>query len=291
MPEMIVFLRSRQKSLMLDFSLVLASQDLEHEVDFDGERYLIWMSQEKLAVAREILHAYVRENRNFHTEIEAPKLDMLVTPFVYLIWPTAFHFWVRLSAWPAWWVQQGAADARRILAGEWWRTLTATTLHADHPHFLSNLFSGYFMLNLLGHRLGIGLILFLGVTTSMIANFLVALTSPLNHISLGFSTTVFSILGILAGVETLHRPATDGLHFRRINPLLAAFAVALLVGIGEDVDIKAHFFGFALGAAAGLLTHFLPKQIARWPAQIALGGFAYALYALSWIMATGQLRF
>ena len=46
-----------------------------------------------------------------------------------------------------------------ILAGEWWRSLAATSLHADNEHFLGNLVSGFFILNLLNHRLGMGTIL------------------------------------------------------------------------------------------------------------------------------------
>jgi len=287
----VVFLRSRRKSLILDFSLVLASQHLEHEIEIDGEQYLILLDPERLQDARAVLHAYVQENRGFHAENEAPKLDILLSPILYLIWPTAFQFGVGLSPWPEAWHREGAANAQKILAGEWWRTLTATTLHVDHAHFLSNLFSGYFMLNLLGHRLGMGLILFLGVILSMAANYLVAWTSPIHHVSIGFSTTVFAVLGLLAGVETLLLPAGNGLRFHRVNPLIAAFAVAILVGLGENVDIRAHFFGFGLGALTGLASRWFPPWTTKASAQFAFGAFAYGLYALAWGLAMGWKGF
>jgi rhomboid protease GluP len=120
---------------------------------------------------------------------------------------------------------------------------------------------------------------------------LVAVTSADNHVSVGFSTTVFAILGILAGVETLARPKTPGLQFRHVNPLLAAFAVAVLIGIGENVDIKAHFFGFGFGALAGLATRRLPQALTQPRWQWSLGIAAYAAYAFCWNAAMEWFRF
>jgi hypothetical protein len=36
------------------------------------------------------------------------------------------------------WFERGSASAERIVAGEWWRTVTALTLYADAPHVLGN---------------------------------------------------------------------------------------------------------------------------------------------------------
>jgi rhomboid protease GluP len=292
---MVVFLRARRREMMLDYSLVLHSQQIDHEVDTIHGRYLLSVPRHRLSEAREALHAYVRENRDYFKEQPAPPLHILLSPLFYLAWPLVFHFGVLLSAWPHAIKKQGAADAERILSGEWWRTLTATTLHADHPHFLSNLFAGYFLLNLLAHRIGMGTILFAGVLCSMAANYLVALTSGLRHVSVGFSTTVFAVLGMLAGVETLLRPKVPGSRFRRLLPLMAAFAVAVLVGIGDGIesriDVKAHFFGFGMGAAAGLVTRWLPQDAEKPLAQVGLGLFGYLAYAVCWGIALGWLRF
>lgn len=292
--ELVIFLRARRREMILDYSLVLHSQQIEHEVDEIHGRYLLWVPRHRIADARAALHAYVRENRDYFKEQPAPPLNLLLSPLLYLIWPIVFHFGVLSSAWPIAIKQQGAADASRIISGEWWRTLTATTLHADHPHFLSNLFAGYFLLNLLSHRVGIGFILLAGVIASMAANYLVALTSGMRHVSVGFSTTVFAVLGMLAAVETLHRPKIPGLRFRHMHPLVAAFIVAVLVGIGDGIesriDVKAHFFGFGMGVGAGLLTRWLPRAVAKPAVQFGMGLAAYLAYALAWGMALGWLR-
>ena len=40
------------------------------------------------------------------------------------------------------WLERGAAVSRAILQGEWWRTVTALTLHADGSHIAANLATG-----------------------------------------------------------------------------------------------------------------------------------------------------
>src|SRR5205823_3241225 len=39
------------------------------------------------------------------------------------------------------WFALGSADAARMHGGEWWRALTALTLHADLAHVASNAFA------------------------------------------------------------------------------------------------------------------------------------------------------
>jgi membrane associated rhomboid family serine protease len=172
-----------------------------------------------------------------------------------------------------------------ILAGQWWRCITATTLHADEGHFLSNLVSGYFILNLLNHRMRIGTIMLLSTLGAGLTNFLVALASGPNHVSIGFSSVVFCVLGMLAAVETLFLPRRGDRSLRRLTPLISAFFVAVLVGLGENVDVKAHFFGFGIGAALGLISRFLPKAWDRPARQAGLLLATYGLYAVSWMLA------
>jgi rhomboid protease GluP len=44
------------------------------------------------------------------------------------------------------WFAAGASDAERVLHGEWWRTITALTLHADSAHVVSNVGVGAFVI-------------------------------------------------------------------------------------------------------------------------------------------------
>ena len=310
-----VLIKSPRKDEILDYSLLLASQSIKHWMEFDGREWSLTLDERDVPLAAEIVSVYRAENRGFQDlPPAAGELDLLVSPLLYLAVPTAAYFIVGLSPWSNWWYSRGSADARLILEGQWWRCITAATLHADEVHFLSNLVSGYFILNLLNHRLGMGSIMILSTLGAGITNYLVALASGARHVSIGYSSVVFCALGMLAAVETLNlqkrrdpaavggqgataagwgpgsgqRPAGAGTWFgglRRLTPLISAFFVAVMVGLGENADVKAHFYGFGIGAGMGLLSRLSPKPVKRpaWQALLVLA--TYGLFALAWKLA------
>ena len=212
-------------------------------------------------------------------------MDLYLSPLLHLLIPVLVFFWAGFTPWGDWLTQRGGADARRILDGEWWRCITATTLHVDHEHFLSNMLSGFFILNLLRRRCGAGTSMLLLTIVAGITNFAVAWSSNQNHFSIGFSSVVFAALGMLAGIETLNLPRHPQGKSRNFSPLIAAFFLAVLVGIGEKVDIKAHFFGLGLGAVFSPLAIRFEKKLGSPPWQVAGVVLVYVLYAIAWMLA------
>lgn len=297
--------RSGSKQDILDCSLVLSSQGIKHWMEFDGGEWSLAVEERDGTLAAGLIETWRAENVGFQdAPPEAADLDLMVSPLLFLAVPVAAYFLVESQPWSMYLHDRGNADAGRILSGEWWRCFTAATLHADDSHFLSNLVSGYFILNLLNHRLGIGTLMLLATLGAGLDNFLVAVFSDPGHRSLGYSSVVFCALGLLAGAETLglarkrieHRRAQGGaddaegsfwyVRLRRLSPLMAALFVAVLVGLGENVDVKAHFYGFGIGAALGLGTWFLPAAWKR-PALQALFVFAsYGIFGAAWFLAT-----
>jgi hypothetical protein len=61
--------------------------------------------------------------------------------------------------------------------------------------------------------------------------------------------------------------------------------LAVLVGIGERSDIKAHFFGFGFGAAFSPLAGWLGKKMGAPPWQVAGILVVYAVYLGVWLIA------
>ncbi|HKP97591.1 MAG TPA: rhomboid family intramembrane serine protease [Fibrobacteria bacterium] len=289
MPEAVptrrILIRSPRKEEAGEYSLLLASQSIKHWMEFDGDEWILSLEEKDARLAQELIDLYRTENRGFQdAPPERRDLDLLLSPLLYLAVPVACYFLVGLSPWANWWHSRGSADARYILDGQWWRCFTAATLHADEAHFLSNLVSGYFILNLLNHRMGIGAIMLLSTLGAGLANYAVALASGPNHVSIGFSSVVFCALGMLAAVETLFLPRRGDKSLRRLTPLISAFFVAVLVGLGENVDVKAHFYGFGIGAVLGLPARVLP--VSRGPVlQAGLLLAAYGLYTLAWMLA------
>jgi rhomboid protease GluP len=303
-PERRELARGEGKQEILDQSLVLASQGLKHWMEFDGNQWSLTVDERDAAPAASLLETWQAENEGFaEAPAEQLDLDLRLAPLVFLAVPALVYFLVGFSPTAEWLHERGDADAARILAGEWWRCLTAATLHADDAHLLSNLVSGYFILNLLNHRLGIGTVMLLATVCAAVDNFLVALASGPGHVSLGFSSVVFCALGMLAAAETLalwrrRREHADRLgaaprdhtirlvQLRRLSPLISALFVAVLVGLGEGVDVKAHFYGFGLGAAFGLAAGWLPAFLQRTAVQAFLGTLACLLYAWAWALAS-----
>ncbi|MEO6098007.1 MAG: rhomboid family intramembrane serine protease, partial [Fibrobacteria bacterium] len=282
-----------RKGEIMDYSLVLASQGIRHWMEFDGAEWRITTDEREARLGQDILELYRNENRGFADPLpEKRDLDLLLSPLLFLAVPVACYFLVELSPWANWWYSRGGADAALILEGQWWRCVTAATLHADEGHFLSNLVSGYFILNLLLHRMGVGTTMILATIGAAGANAITALASGPRHISIGFSSVVFCALGLLAAVETLNlprrgaKPAGPGIAgLRRLTPLISAFFVAVLVGLGENADVKAHFYGFGFGAALGLASHFQPKEWSRPAWQAAMVLAAYGGYTMAWVLA------
>ena len=279
--------RATNKEPIMDASLALSSQGIKHWIEFDGVQFILTLEADDAAEARGVLAQYEAENEGFQTP-EAPAvlpLELHLSPVFHLLIPTAVFFWVGATPWGEWLTQRGGADAQRILAGEWWRCLTATTLHVDHEHFLCNMLSGFFILNLLRRRSGPGTSMLLLTLAAFLTNFTVALVSTKSHFSIGFSTVVFAALGLLAGIETLHLPRNPLGGLRNLSPMLAAFFLAVLVGIGEKIDVKAHFIGFGMGALFSPLVTRVEKRFGSPPWQIVGIVLVYAAYAAAWMLA------
>ncbi len=301
-----VLVHGSHKDEIMDYSLVLASQGIKHWMEFDGNEWRLSTDEPEARLAHDLIELYRSENRGFtDAPPEQRDLNLLLSPLLFLAVPVACYFLVGLSPWANWWHSRGSADAALILGGEWWRCFTAATLHADDEHLLSNLVSGYFILNLLNHRMGVGTVMVLASLGAGLTNALVALVSGAPHVSIGFSSVVFCILGLLAGVETVkafqrrlaRNPTsistaagavlgTTGLmRLRLLTPILAALFVSVYVGIGVNVDVKAHFYGFGIGAVLGLLSRMYPKAWER-PAWQAFSVLAtYAGYTFTWFLA------
>jgi len=300
-----VLARSPRKSEIMEYSLMLASQGIRHWIEFDGDEYSVSLEEKDAAVAADLIELYRSENRGFQDQDPVPvDLDLNLSPLAFLAVPTVCYFLVGFDPAANWMHSRGNADAGLILSGEWWRCLTAATLHADDLHFMSNLVSGYFILNLLTHRLGMGTIMILATLGAGFTNYLVALASGGNHLSIGFSTVVFCALGMLAAVETFFNPRRGDRSLRRLTPLISAFFVAVMVGLGERADVKAHFYGFGIGAALGMLLGFASKAAGRPLTQAAgrpgarkagpravqafLAMTTYGLFAQAWRLALAQ---
>jgi rhomboid protease GluP len=185
------------------------------------------------------------------------------------------------------WLSAGEAQAGRIVGGDWWRVVTALSLHADLGHLLANLGMGSLLGLFVSQVLGAGLAWLAILLAAGIANGLDALIHSATYASIGASTGVFAALGILA-VLTLTRqqsPWTRGL--RRWLPLAGGVTLLVFLGLGgERTDVGAHLAGFLVGCLFGRgLSALGPRLPQGTTAQYAFGATAIGLFVLAWVMA------
>ena len=183
------------------------------------------------------------------------------------------------------WFARGSADAERILAGEFWRTVTALTLHADLGHVLGNVFAGALFLTSVGRSLGPGLALALVLLAGAGGNLVNAIYHGTAHSVVGASTSVFGAVGLLGGRGVVQRGRFGARGHRRWVPFAGGLALLAMLGTGERADVGAHLFGLLAGAGLGFL---VARRLTRPPGtgvQWLLGASAILTVLYSWGMA------
>ena len=185
------------------------------------------------------------------------------------------------------WFAAGASDAERVLHGEWWRTVTALTLHADSAHVFSNVGIGTLVIAAVMRSEGVGFGSVLVLASGSAGNLVNAWVHQTLHRSVGFSTAVFGAIGILGGIAFVDARR----HIKPRRPAWTALAGTLgllgLLGMSEkgSVDVLAHVFGAGAGLAIGLLSASLQASPKSNSGQWLAGTTALAALFTSWWIA------
>ena len=181
----------------------------------------------------------------------------------------------------------GRIDTQPMDAGEWFRTVTALTLHLDVAHVVGNLCFGVLFGGLLAHVVGNGVAWSTILTAGALGNLANVLARPGRHLSIGASTAVFGALGALVMWQWEYGRQGRVPWPKRLAP--AAMGVAMLgyIGLGdENTDVLAHVFGFFAGVALGLLHfHFTARRELSRNTQITLSGLTLGVVTGAWWLA------
>ncbi len=271
-------------------SLVLSSAGITHHCSRTGENLLLTVAAEDAVRADAELRAYFKENENWPPPAVAPEetfRPMLQPPTLLLV-GSLILFYTVTGPWSkhSIWFSRGAGDAESILnAGEYYRLITALTLHADTVHLLGNCLFGGFLFHFFCKLTGNGLGLFSMLITATLANYINVVLHGGNHLFVGFSTAVFAVIGMLAMISGTMR--TDK-RYLRILPFMAGAALLAMIGSsGERTDLGAHFFGLCCGLAWGWLLNrpSLLKIRDSFAAQAILFILAVAVTGTAWKLA------
>jgi membrane associated rhomboid family serine protease len=183
--------------------------------------------------------------------------------------------------------EAGQLGALSVRHGEWWRAITALTLHLDAAHIGANLAAGVWFGYLCGRLLGPGISWALIVLGAGCANLGEALLAPAGYTAVGASTAVFTALGLLASYSWRDRYRLAQRWALRWAPLVAGVLLLAWTGTaGENTDVVAHLGGFGLGAVLGALAATPGgRQLLRRTPQWLAGALALAAVFGAWACA------
>jgi len=281
-----VFEEALRKRDLRELSLVLSAVGIAHRIEPAGQGWQLLVPPEQYAAARLEYERYLLENAVVPER--PPRLVTLDSG-----WAGVFGFWLVLWCLP-WlegtffelpWRAAGAMDAAEVRQGEWWRTVTALTLHGDFAHLIANSGFGALFGLFVGRFLGSGFGWLLVLLAGALGNGVNALLQPEGFRSLGASTATFAALALTTYVWRLGYFRGGGWR-RSLAPVGGGLALLALTGTGgENTDVVAHFTGFAAGAALGAAAApFDPRRLGR-SGQVIAGGLCLALLALAWRLA------
>ncbi len=281
----VVFRGSR--SLCREFSLVLEARGIEHAV---LESTASWV----LTVAPALVHRAYEEISRYSAERRVPRsvphhvqplpgAAMGAVGYVLILLLTAYC--AGLGLFGADWLSSGALDvgARR----EWWRAVTALTLHLDQEHLLGNLLFGIVAGMGAGRLLGPGVAWASILAAGALANYVEILVAPQAHRAVGASTAVFAALGLLTGLAWRHRLTLRERRWYAVAPLIAGICLLTLLGAGNaHVDVLGHALGFLFGVGGGWIYARvgMPRNRGK-RVQIVTGSVAALVVCAAWILA------
>lgn len=267
------------------WGLVLASQGISSQAIASGSGFALHVAAVDLGRAQEALDAYERENASGDGHRRPPRREwgspvggLVLALLLLAVWAATG---AAESASPAF--RHGSASAARVLGGEWWRALTALTLHVDWPHVLANTVSCALFAGVLSRSLGPGVTVLGMLVAGALANVGSAAVHGGTHVAVGASSAIFGAVGMLGGVAAVER--------RRLGrspwiPLAGVAGLLAMLGTGgARTDWVAHLGGLGVGVALGATIAALSHRAARAPVQGLCGLAAAAALAGAWLLA------
>jgi membrane associated rhomboid family serine protease len=277
---------ARDKRKADEWSLVLTAADIEHDIRPVSRNWVIVVGDDDLEGALQALDAYDHEQRQAAIE---PPPPVEYGPTQAALWYMAalmlFYAWVEIGADTFSWEDAGRAYARRVVAGEWWRVVTALTLHASVFHVLGNAIVGAVFGGALCRSVGPGTGLWIMVLAGAVGNLTNAYLRAPTHAAVGASTAVFAAFGALAGLQMMRRYRFIPNRRKAWVPLGAALAMLAMLGAGEDTDVWAHLFGLIAGVVAGIATAGWQEHAPAPARERMLVAAGVGVVVLSWVLA------
>lgn len=288
-PESAVVFRG-SKFLCHEYGLVLEARGIEYETAETENSWVLSVPVEMRHRAYDELNRYSAERGIKRSVPEVlqphPGAALGVIAYVAILLLTAYC--AGNAAFGADWLSLGSLDASG--RGEWWRAVTALTLHLDQEHLLGNVLFGALAGAAVSRLLGPGIAWASILGAAVLANYAEILMTPITHRAVGASTAVFAALGLLSGMAWRQRLTLRERLWYRWAPLIAGICLLTLLGTGSaHVDVLGHALGFLFGLGVGWIYARSGVSNIRSPRLQAVAGLGAVLaVCAAWLFA---LRF
>lgn len=268
----------------LEWCAVLASQKIDFELSREGDLWLFCIPEPDFKNAEKNISEYEQERQSFNKNLEefnTPSTPLELgksLPFIFCsIFLLLFHMITGPVKPKAPYFNEGTLNSAALFKqGEWWRLITALSLHADFPHVMSNCLFLIIFATIASFQVGPGVAL-ISILISGIAGNLstVGILGFKSYSSLGASTAVFGALGIITALGWLEysKKATRLTKLKKWAPLVAGLALLSFTGTAPGTDLIAHLFGFIWGLVIGLFIN----KIKSYKNQFIMQGILYVI--------------
>lgn len=292
------------RRLAWEWSLVFEARGLPYHLDhvFSGYRFIAPADQAQRMV--EEIAAY--EQENVEIPRPAPPMEENTALTIGILLIIALFHGISRNNWrlfgfdaaqtPIPWVPKGVCDCFDVtISHEWWRNITALTLHADIAHLLGNLGFGGIVMVLLCRELGSGGGWLAALLAGWAGNAFNCSLQGAAHASLGASTSVFGAISVLCTLRAVRDHSLDKRSL--MAPLGAGIMLLGFLGMGGDdpfqrapTDVGAHVFGFMAGIPIGALAGWLVRRHGPPHGRYSLlfGALAAGIMVLAWRLALAQ---
>jgi rhomboid protease GluP len=284
-PATVVFRGTR--SLCHEFGLMLEARGIDNEVHESEGTWVLHVPSQQRHRAHDEIARYSAERSvpRATPRVIDPQPGAVLGAIIYVIILLLTAYCAGIGLFGVDWLSSG--DLSAAATAEWWRAVTALTLHLDQEHLLGNVLFGVVAGIAAGRLLGPGVAWASVLGAATLANYAEALIAPVTHRAVGASTAVFAALGLLAGMAWRQRLSLRERLWYRWAPLIAGVSLLTLLGAGSaHVDVLGHALGFAFGLGVGwIYSHAgVPEKGGR-RLQIVTGVGAVLLVGAAWFLA------
>jgi len=274
---LIISVTGRKKFLDIELLLLARSIPFTVEKSFGIKRFYIPLNYE--AFARKEIQLFDQENEDWpkgNLRSNDTLFGFSRLHFFIILFLTFFHWSVQNSSDSVDWLGIGMFNTEKVLSGEWYRSVTALTLHADISHLLGNCFGLFIFVNGVYQYIGGGFAWFLVLLSGALGNYLNGVFYQVGHNSIGASTAVFGAVGILGAFGIRRYYFERKIQTRAFIPVIGALGLFAMLGTDPRSDVVAHLFGLISGMAVGI--SFMPFLGSKWLKNSILQFLVFILF-------------